>query len=195
MNPIDCNEILVELMMNPLPRLLQGKNQTFGIVSRRSNQADYSRNNWTRPYLYHLLLDFGDKYCPIKYNTITLMKQSNEKKNRYSVGLSWMIGLGDYTGGEFMVDSVEKTIKGQGGTFNLNRSVYKLNEVLGNGIVICYSTYDPRKIQHLPEWRLRNEGIYWSFYRGSVRMGKVMQAQETPARMKIIRGETLITWD
>jgi hypothetical protein len=58
-------EIIKELERQPLAineyRLKSGsgRSQAFGIVNRRNLPPDYSRNCWCRPYLYHLLLEFG----------------------------------------------------------------------------------------------------------------------------------------
>ena len=72
------DEIYQELKRRPIGkneyRLMSGsgRSQAFGIVNKRSMPPDYSRQNWLRPKLYKLLLDFGQKYVDISYNSITV---------------------------------------------------------------------------------------------------------------------------
>ena len=65
--------LLTELQRKPLStQKRDGKSQVFGVVNKRKLPPDYSRQNWMRPYLYKLLLDFAVKYVTIPYTTITL---------------------------------------------------------------------------------------------------------------------------
>lgn len=196
MDALDCNDIIVELSAYPLPRLVQGKSQTFGIVSRRGNCSDYSRNNWMRSFLYHLLLSFGLKYCPIPYNTITLIKTCRERKNRYCIGKSWVVGIGEYEGGEIVVNGVSKSVKGKGCIFDLHKNIYKINEVIGEGYIVIYSNYDPKKLSHLPVWTLQEEGGSFVFYKGTKRMiARTPSKSAAPPQFKIEEKAVLITWE
>lgn len=127
--PIEAfEEIQRELVRRPLTlcrtRLNSGpgRTQTFGIVRIRRQQPGPSRHSRDRPYLYKLLLDFGDKYLrqpgnggksdPLFYwNSITvnidyMCLPHFDSGNR---GDSAIVAFGDYTGGGELVFG-DKTI-------------------------------------------------------------------------------------
>ena len=110
--PAEAFEALVkELERRPLCvnkyRLVSGagKSQTFGVVNRRSLPPDYSRQNWLRPYLYKLLLDFAAKYVTIPYTSITLNQNYRAKAHRDkgNIGNSFLVAFGSFTGGNLKI--------------------------------------------------------------------------------------------
>lgn len=72
--PDAFDAITNELTRKPLcaTTTTKGKSLTFGVVTKRSAQPDYSRQNWLRPLLYKALLDFASKHITIPYTTIAL---------------------------------------------------------------------------------------------------------------------------
>ena len=109
--PEAFKEIIEELEKKPL-QLNQyrktsgsGRSQAFGLVNRRSLPPDYSRNNWTRPYLYKLLLDFAEKYVSIPFTSITVNQnyRADKHKDRGNIGESFLVAFGDYSGGELVL--------------------------------------------------------------------------------------------
>ena len=74
-------DILFELERLPIKinsyrkKVGEGRSQAFGVVGKRGLPPDYSRQCWLRPYLYKLLLDFGNQYVTdISWNAITLTR-------------------------------------------------------------------------------------------------------------------------
>ena len=101
--------IISELQRQPLQenkyRLQSGggKSQAFGVVNRRCLAPDYSRQCWLRPYLYKLLVDFGNKHVKdISWNAITVNQNYKADKHydKHNLGPSFLVAFGDYTGGE-----------------------------------------------------------------------------------------------
>ena len=105
--PDAFNDIIAELQRRPLlsnkERKLAGvgQSQCFGLVNKRTQSCDYSRMCWGRPYLYKLLMEFGEKYCPFAYTSITInqnymVKPHRDKGNK---GNSLLVAFGNFTGG------------------------------------------------------------------------------------------------
>lgn len=103
--------IIQELQRRPIPinqyrkSAGEGRSAAFGFVNRRCLETDISRLCWQRPKLYHMLLDFGRRYCPIQFDAITLNQDyaaapHRDKGNR---GLSYLVAFGDYQGGELEI--------------------------------------------------------------------------------------------
>ena len=78
-----------------------GRSQTFGVVNRRCLPPDYCRLCWARPYLYKLLLEFGAKYIPIPFTSITVNDcfRAAPHRDKGNVGDSVVVAFGDYQGG------------------------------------------------------------------------------------------------
>lgn len=66
------------------------------------------------PILHRHLCQLIKEHDPIfKWTTITINKnlQTKPHTDSHNVGKSWIIGLGDYQGGELVIDGVEHDIK------------------------------------------------------------------------------------
>jgi len=104
-------EIIAELERKPLRKNTErqtsgvGMSQAFHLVNRRLCPPDYSRNNWQRPYLYKLLLDFAQKYVDIPWNGIMVNQnyKADPHKDKGNTGVSYLVAFGDYTGGELRI--------------------------------------------------------------------------------------------
>ena len=103
--------ILKELERRPLTinnyrmKSGEGRSQCFGVVNKRCQPPDYSRQCWLRPLLYKLLLDFADKYVDISWNACTV-NQNYKAKPHYdkgNEGVSYLIGFGEYEGGNLLI--------------------------------------------------------------------------------------------
>ena len=99
--------IYCELKRRKIPlskdRTLVGKGRTacFGIVKKRVYAPHYSRHCWTRPFLYKLLLEFGEQYITHEYSSIQI-NQNYECKphvDKGNVGVSTVVAFGDYESG------------------------------------------------------------------------------------------------
>jgi hypothetical protein len=108
---MSLSEIQKELERLPIPinkyrpTSGEGRSQAFGIVNRRCLPPDYSRNCWTRPYLYKLLLDYGKEHVKIPFTSITVNQnyQATAHRDKGNVGESYLVGFGDYKGGELEI--------------------------------------------------------------------------------------------
>ena len=116
MNPTteDFGPILLELLRQPIPvnnyrnKAGSGRSQTFGVVNRRCLPPDYSRLCWQRPYLYRLLLEFGQKFvvpAGVAFTSITVNQNylASKHRDKGNVGPSYLVSFGPYSGGELQI--------------------------------------------------------------------------------------------
>ena len=110
--PFDIfDDIIKELEAKPIPvnqyrsKAGVGRSAAFGFVNRRSVDSDISRLCWRRPKLYKMLLDFGLRYCPVPFTSITLNQDyaAAPHRDKGNVGLSYLVAFGHYQGGELQV--------------------------------------------------------------------------------------------
>jgi hypothetical protein len=92
-----------------------GRTVTFGYGDTRHGIKDYAKNA-EYPELFHALVKFGNQVVPKgwDYNGITLNEgvKANKHKDSKNLGVSYIIGIGDYTGGGIKVwDSEDKNPK------------------------------------------------------------------------------------
>ena len=180
-----------------------GRSLTFGIINRRNTGADYSRNNWLRGSLYAKLLEFGEKYVTVPFDTVSVSfggtNQFHKLKN--SKGLSFVTATGNYTGGEMTVGgdvSGNISLFHRGFTADLSKAQFKLNDFTGERIVLMYYKFYCKKHRDLPKWDLRQEKGEWIFYRGETKMGKdgkKVKANRYEGKLSIVRGEIEVSWD
>ena len=174
------SQILAELEKRPLSvnryrkKVGEGRSQAFGIVGRRSMPPDYSRNCWTRPYLYGLLLDFGRKYCSIPFTSITINQnyKAGQHRDRNNVGNSFLVSFGSFTGGELEIHEGDKK-----GVWDIcrkpiiedfSKNLHSVKDFSGTRISLVFYTYHcPRyPTPSFPPPSVRQEGKKWFFYRG-----------------------------
>jgi hypothetical protein len=105
-------DIIQELEARPLPvnqyRLKAGvgRSAAFGFVNRRCLEPDLSRLCWQRPYLYHLLLDFGRKHVPFTdWNAITVNQNyaTAPHRDKGNAGISYLVAFGNFQGGQLKI--------------------------------------------------------------------------------------------
>ena len=111
-----------------------GRSQCFGMVRKRSLPPDLSRQSWLYPYLHHLLIEFGRLHVPIPFTSIQVNQNYKcaEHKDKHNQGLSYIVGFGDYQGGDLILD-----LSGVKTNFNI-----KYKPLLFNGAEILHSTQD-----------------------------------------------------
>ena len=188
------SEIIKELERQPIPineyRLKSGagRSQCFGVVNRRNLPPDYSRMCWLRPYLYKLLLDFGEKYVDISYNSITVNQnyKADPHRDKNNKGVSFLVAFGDYSGGELEILEGEKV-----GVHNINRTpiVEDFSKVLhcvkdfkGNRYSLVYYNFCNKRLPNdLPIGSVKQEGSKYYFYRGDK---KITRAEGLPHNLK-----------
>lgn len=172
-------DIYLELKRKPLERneyrntAGAGISQTFGLVNKRSLPPDYSRQNWLRPKLYALLLEFGHKYVDISFNSITVNcnYQAAPHRDKNNKGDSFLVAFGDYTGGRLQIlegdlsgahDIQYKPIK-----TDFSKVLHSVEDWDGERFSLVYYTFARKGIVPLlPPASVRKEGDEWFFYRG-----------------------------
>ena len=126
----------------------RGQSQAFGVVNRRCLPPDYSRWCWKRPYLYKLLLDFGEKWVKIPFNAITINNNyaAAPHRDKGNVGDSFLVGCGDYEGGELEILEGEQKgvwdIRYKAITGNFRENLHSVKPFSGHRISLVYYTYD-----------------------------------------------------
>ena len=110
--PEDFNAILEMVRRHPIPVNAYRQNlgrpqrtQCHGLVRKRSLPMSLSRQSWIYPQLYRELLLFGERFCPIQFTSIQVNYNtiSNPHRDRHNEGLTWIVGLGDYTSGRLVL--------------------------------------------------------------------------------------------
>ena len=111
-----------------------GRSQCFGLVRKRSLAPDLSRQSWLDPYLHHLLMEYGRQYVPVPFTSVQVNQNYKcaEHKDKHNSGNSYIIGFGDYEGGDLILD-----LSGSKTKFNI-----KYRPLLFNGAEILHSTDD-----------------------------------------------------
>ena len=110
-----------------------GRSQCFGMVRKRSMAPDLSRQSWLDPQLHYLLMKFAALNVPIPFTSIQVNDSLKcaSHKDKHNEGDSYIVGFGQYTGGELI-------LKGDGGgEFNIRH-----RPLLFNGSEIEHETKD-----------------------------------------------------
>ena len=114
-DPSEFADIIKELERRPIEnnkyrkKSGEGRSQTFGVVNRRCLPPDYSRQNWLRPYLFKLLMDYAKKHVKIEWNAITVNQnyRASAHRDRGNVGESYLIAFGNFDHGELEIQEGE----------------------------------------------------------------------------------------
>jgi len=172
---MSLEEIQIELERHPIPinkyRLTSGSgcSQAFGIVNRRCLPPDYSRQCWTRPYLYKLLLDYGRAHVSIPFTSITVNQnyKADAHRDKGNVGQSYLVAFGDYTGGELEIH--EGPLKGLHDVrtpvvTDFSRVLHSVRPFQGNRYSLVY--YTCKNSEGLPPASVELQEGKWVFLRG-----------------------------
>jgi hypothetical protein len=175
-------EIIKELERQPLPenkyrnKSGAGRSQAFGLTNRRCLPPDYSRNCWTRPYLYKLLLDFGKEYVDLSFNAITVNQdyQAQPHRDKGNKGESFLVAFGEYENGELNI--LEGDLSG---SYNIRHNpiktdfskvLHSVSDFSGHRYSLVYYTLKKDVILPPPSVRLINNKYF--FYRGEEKIDK-----------------------
>jgi hypothetical protein len=176
--------IITELERRPLEqnnyrkRTGSGRSQAFGVVNRRCLPPDYSRNNWRRPYLYKLLLDYGNQYVDISFNAITVNQNYRAGKHydRHNGGESYLVAFGSYTGGDLLIHEGDLS-----GTHNIwcnpikadfSKICHSVEHFTGDRYSLVYYNFTSPRMPPLPPPSVKEEEGKWYFYRGEEKITK-----------------------
>lgn len=151
----DCEiikSILATLNLKPLEinkkRLNcgEGMTQTFGkYKKRRQVQLIDSRNNLKYPELYDLLVQFANKYVVMHKPAYTSIQvnvnyESKPHIDKNNIGNSYIVGIGDYKGGDLILNSYRHNIKHSPILFNGKRYLHSTNSFTGSRISLIFFT-------------------------------------------------------
>ena len=178
-------KIQKELERQPLPvnhyrdKAGVGRSQAFGVVNRRSCPPDYSRHCWLRPYLYSLLLDFGNNFVSkdLSWNAITVNQNyaAGAHRDKGNVGNSFLTAFGDYTGGELNLLEGDLSgcynIRGIPVILDFKKTLHSVSPFIGNRYSLVYYWCNTRGIP-LPEPSVREENGGYYFFRGDQKITK-----------------------
>lgn len=177
-------DIIAELEKRPIAdnqyreKAGSGRSQTFGIVNRRSLAPHYSRQNWLRPHLYHLLLKFGSEFVDISYNAITVNQnyKAAPHRDKNNKGSSFLVAFGSYSGGE--LNFLESDLSGsycvrhKPIVTDFKKVLHSVNDFVGDRYSLVYYWFETSRSVSLPTWELRKEGKEWKFYCGGQQITK-----------------------
>lgn len=214
-HPSAFDDIINELKRQPLQvneyrtKAGSGRSQTFGVVGRRCLPPDYSRQNWLRPYLFKLLLDFGEKYVQIPWNAITLNQgyKADKHYDKHNRGDSFLVAFGSYTGGDLLIHEGDLS-----GNHNINCSpivadfskiLHSVQDFQGERYSLVYYWFETPRMTALPPCSVKKEGDKWFFYRGEEKItrqnglphplrDRKKKKEETPVIMKIEKRNNLV---
>jgi hypothetical protein len=148
-----------------------GRSQAFGIVNKRCLLPDYSRQCWTRPYLYKLLLDYGRANVPIPFTSITVNQnyKADAHRDKGNVGESFLVAFGDFTGG--LLEIHEGPLKGLHDVrtpivTDFSKVLHSVKDFQGNRISLVY--YTCKKSEGLPPASVEMREGKYVFLRGGV---------------------------
>jgi hypothetical protein len=166
--------IYEELLQRPVQmnvnRKNAGRSQTFGVCVKRVGVPDYSRWCWRRPYLYKLLLEYGQQNIKHDWNSITVNMnyKCEPHKDKNSVGLSTIVGFGEYMGGELYVhhdDHIEiVNINNNLFTRDFSKLTHSTADFQGTRITLVYSKCKTKT--DLPEPSVQFIDNKYRFFRG-----------------------------
>jgi hypothetical protein len=173
--------IIAELQRQPLPvnryrkKVGLGRSNAMGLVNRRCLPPDYSRYCWCRPFLYKLLLDFGAKYVPFAYTSITINENysAGPHRDRGNEGVSFLVAFGDYTGGELNIAegdlSGNHSVRHQPLITDFTTQTHSVLPWEGDRYSLVYYNLKANRIPAgIPAPSVKLEGNKYIFYRGDV---------------------------
>jgi hypothetical protein len=148
----EFTEIIKYLEEHPLEtnkyrkKVGDGKSQCFGIVNKRSEIPDLSRQCWLHAPLYRLLLDYARKHVKISFTGIQVNQNYSSKphKDIGNLGDSYIVGFGDYTGGELNVWNVNHDIRHKPLIFNGAENLHWTQPWQGTRYSLVFHTLLPR---------------------------------------------------
>lgn len=198
--------ILQQIESDPsLKEKHSGRSLSFGIINRRNQSSDYSRNNWIRSSLYAKLLAFADTYVKIPFDSISILFGSRPQfgKLKNSKGLAFLTAIGNFTGGAMTVmgdlsgNSLTTDIYHSSIVCDFSKQPFKLEDYEGERIVLIFYKFYCKKQKQLPKWDLREEKGEWVFYRGETKMGqkKKKKTNYYDGKMTVTRGDIELRFD
>jgi len=122
-----------------------GRSQCFGMVRKRSQAPDLSRQSWMDARLHYLLMKFARLHVPIPFTSIQINDsyKCESHKDKHNSGNSYIVGFGAYTGGELvlkMPEDREYNIRHRPILFNGSEIEHWTKEFVGRRWTIVFHT-------------------------------------------------------
>jgi len=123
----------------------EGITHSFGLIRKRQHKGLHpSKRNIKYPDLYKALEEYGQlhvlpyvKYTGIQVNKNFLCKAHHDTQN---IGQSYIVGFGDYTGGELKINSYNHNIHNNPVLFNGCKYLHETQQYVGNRYSLVYFT-------------------------------------------------------
>ncbi len=124
-----------------------GISKTQGIVSRRCLHPDISRMSWIHPYLFKLILEFADVYVNPYCSFTSIQINDNyvcaPHKDVNNIGESYIVGFGNYLGGQLWIEGVDYDIRLRGLLFNGSERQHWTKPWINNRFTLVFHTLAP----------------------------------------------------
>ena len=129
--------------------------------------------------MYKLLLDFGNQYVDISFNSITVNQnyQADKHRDKNNLGVSFLVGFGDYYKGRLLIhegdlsgahDIQYRPIKA-----DFSKILHSVEDWDGERFSLVYYTFARKgKVPDLPSACIKEENGEYFFYRGGERITK-----------------------
>ena len=122
-----------------------GRSQCFGMVRKRSQAPDLSRQSWMDARLHYLLMKFARLHVPIPFTSVQINDSYKcaAHKDKHNSGDSYIVGFGPYTGGELvlkMPDDREYNIRHRPILFNGSTVEHWTKDFVGRRWTIVFHT-------------------------------------------------------
>lgn len=117
------------------------KSLHFGLVNRRDNFISYSVASRKYVSLYNELILLGKKICPIKFTTITVLKNTvtGKHKDKNNYGSTCIVSLGNYTGCKLIIEGKEYDARYQPLIFDGHRyEHWNTDDLVGDKYSLVY---------------------------------------------------------
>jgi len=126
----------------------EGVSQCLGIVSKRSQAPDLSRQSWLHPKLHFMLMEFGEKYVRQHIEWTSIQVNCNyicaPHKDTGNTGDSYIVAFGNFVGGEICIEDVPYNIHLRGLIFDGSQHLHWTKDWQGFRYSIVYHTLKPR---------------------------------------------------
>ena len=126
----------------------EGVSQCLGIVSKRSQVPDLSRQSWIHPRLHHMLMAFGEKYVRQHIDWTSVQVNCNyvcaPHKDIGNTGESYIVAFGNFLGGQICIEDANYDIEKRGLLFDGSKHLHWTKEWSGIRYSIVFHTLKPR---------------------------------------------------
>ena len=132
-----------------------GRSQCFGYVRQRNGTYSGSRMNFERPELYQELLSLAAKLLPATFNWLSIQVNVNYETEPHidkgNKGESAIVGFGDYSGGELVVNEVPVDIRHKIVYFDGSQLLHYTRPYNGTRYSVVFHTPD-RNFLEIPRY-------------------------------------------